>query len=71
MKLKTQKLKYQQKSKTQILIKLKISNCDKTQIPNFDHSNSEEEKNFTQSIGKNNLTPQQPMRYTLNSLLIS
>ena len=44
-------------------IRIIIRTCTRTIV-------SEEEKNFTQSFGKNNLSPQQPMRCTLGSVLI-
>ena len=58
---KIQKLKFWWNSKIQIVTKLKKSH--------FDNSNSEEEFFLTQAFGKNNLTPQQLMRYTLEKIL--
>ena len=45
-------------------MKFKNTNCDKTKKSYFYNSNSVEDF-FTQSFGKNNFTPQQPMRCTL------
>ena len=72
IKLQTQKTKIASKvKKTQILIELKHLFCDTTQNSFSDNSNSEKGINCTQSFGNNNLTPQQPMRCTLGSVLIS
>ena len=63
-KLQSQKLN----SKTQLLMKLKNWNCYKTKnqiltIPN-------KKKHSKLFFGKDNLTPQQPIRWTLGSVLI-
>ena len=61
---KLKKLKQQQNSKTQIVIKPKNWNCDKTQKVKF-------WQNLKKVFCKNNLTPQQPMRCTPGNFLRS
>ena len=59
------------------MIQLKNPNCNETQtkivtiLKNSNSDNSISEKNIKQSFGKNNLTPWQPIRCTLSSLLQS
>ena len=68
--LTTKKLKLWQKSRTQIVTKLKTWNCDKTQI--MTNLNLwEEKKTVKESDSMNDLTPWQPVRYTLSSIFQS